>query len=265
MSAALDAVRRAHEENFFKAEQEADVRRYVARLKAEGRYERAMAEASARTATRVVGASALPQIMAHSLRFGAPEEAEHVKRVIDRDFMRKHQLVTNMRYTDGFLLGGRVSLGKNKWTAGTTGSGVEGATIFSVHKATTLMSSQPKHAMLDGVESRAARHMVDTSFVEVAGKRIKLMPDPTPGRAMAWGGTLAIWGTAALALTACKVLGIRTMNDVSSVMKAQLEPYAESIRNTMSPLKSRLAMDPSQNSANFKDSEFAHGIRRVFA
>ena len=36
--------------------------------------------------------------------------------------------------------------------------------------------------------------MVDNSFVEVAGRKIKLMPDPTPGRAMAWGGTLAVWG-----------------------------------------------------------------------
>ena len=56
------------------------------------------------------------------------------------------------------------------------------------------MSEVPKQA-LDGVESRAARYMVDNSFVEVAGKRVKLMPDPTPGRAMAWGGTMAVWGT----------------------------------------------------------------------
>ena len=38
----LDAVRRVHEEKFFKTEQEAEVRRYIARLKAEGRYESAM-------------------------------------------------------------------------------------------------------------------------------------------------------------------------------------------------------------------------------
>ena len=31
---ALDAVRRVHEEKFFKTEQEAEVRRYIARLKA---------------------------------------------------------------------------------------------------------------------------------------------------------------------------------------------------------------------------------------
>ena len=43
---ALDGVRRAHEEKFFKTEQEHEVRRYVAKLKAEGRYDAAMTAAS---------------------------------------------------------------------------------------------------------------------------------------------------------------------------------------------------------------------------
>jgi hypothetical protein len=162
-------------------------------------------------------------------------------------------------------LGGRVSLGKNKWVAGTTQSGVENTTIFSVHKASTLMSEGPKRA--NTLESRAARHMVDTSFVEVAGKRIKLMPDPTPGRAMAWGGTLAVWGTLGLTLTACKTLGIHSLSDVSVVMKRRLQPYGDAIRDYMSPLKKLFAMDSihDPNSPHFKDSDFAHGIRRVFA
>ena len=261
---ALDGVRRAHEEKFFKTEQEHEVRRYVAKLKAEGRYDAAMTAASERAAKRTVGASALPQIMAHSLRLNGVEEAKHVKRVIDREFMTKHHLVTNLRYTDGFLLGGRVTLGKNKWVAGSTGSGVEGATIFSVHKATTLMSEVPKQA-LDGVESRAARYMVDNSFVEVAGKRVKLMPDPTPGRAMAWGGTLAVWGTLGLTLTACKTLGIHSIGDVTTVMKRVFTPYANSIRESMVPLKSRFSMSSADDSPKFKDSNFAHDIRRMFA
>ena len=45
---ALDGVRRAHEEKFFKTEQEHEVRRYVAKLKAEGRYDAAMTAANAR-------------------------------------------------------------------------------------------------------------------------------------------------------------------------------------------------------------------------
>jgi hypothetical protein len=107
--------------------------------------------------------------------------------------------------------------------------------------------------------------MVDNSFVEVAGKRVKLMPDPTPGRAMAWGGTLAVWGTLGLTLTACKTLGIHSIGDVTTVMKRVFTPYANSIRESMAPLKSRFSMSSADDSPKFKDSNFAHDIRRMFA
>ena len=263
---ALDAVRRAHEEKFFKVEQEREIERYVARLKAEGRYESAMkaAREAASAPASARASSALPQIMAHSLRLSAAGAVTHDKRVIDREFMNRHTLTTNLRFTDGFLMGGRVSLGKSKWTAGTTGSGVEGTTIFSVHKAPALMASQSKHVS-NSLESRVAKHMVDTTFVEIAGKRVKLLPDPTPGRAMAWGGTLAVWGTLGLTLTACKALGIHNIGDVSTVMKSNLEPYAMALKDRLSPLKSQFALDASADSPKFRDSDFAHGIRRVFA
>ena len=260
---ALDTVRRVHEEKFFKVEQEREIERYVARLKAEGRYESAM-KAASEAAPTTRASSALPQIMAHSLRLSAVEAVKHDKRVIDREFMNRHVLTTNLRFTDGFLMGGRVSLGKSKWTAGTTGSGVEGTTIFSVHKAPALMATQTKHVS-NSLESRVAKHMVDTTFVEIAGKRVKLLPDPTPGRAMAWGGTLAVWGTLGLTLTACKALGIHNIGDVSTVMKSNLEPYAMALKDRLSPLKSQFALDASADSPKFRDSDFAHGIRRVFA
>jgi hypothetical protein len=134
------------------------------------------------------------------VRVSTPARETHVTRQLDRSFLTRHVIkgvCTGDPYLIGSLtMGSRVSLGKNKWTAGTTASGVENTTIFSVHKANELMSTAPKH--LDGVESRAARHMVDNTVVEIAGKKVKLLPDPTPGRAMAWGGTLAVWGTAAV-------------------------------------------------------------------
>jgi len=260
---ALDGVRRVHEEKFFKAEQERAVEAYVKRLKAEGRYESAMKAASARVGVERAS-SALPQIMAHDLRLSAHREVKHETRIIDREFMNRHTLTKNLRYTDGFLMGGRVSLGKSKWTAGTTGSGVEGTTIFSVSKAPELMASQTKHVS-NSLESRVAKHMVDTTFVEIAGKRLKLLPDPTPGRAMAWGGTLAIWGTLGLTLTACKALEIHNVGDVSMVMKRNLEPYADALKDRLSPLKAHFTVDPESNAPKFRDSDFAHGIRRVFA
>jgi hypothetical protein len=75
MSSALDTVRRAHEEKFFKRAQEDQVRAYVAKLKAEGRYENAMRAVTANLNGSAEKASTLPQIMAHSLRLSASDAA----------------------------------------------------------------------------------------------------------------------------------------------------------------------------------------------
>ena len=220
MSDSIDAMRKAQEDRFFKLEQEKYLLAYVKKLKASGRYD------EIQVPTRAHSASALPQVLAHSVRLTALAEEQKHTRVVDRSFMTRQVLrgvTTGAPYlVDSLTMGSRVSLGKGKWSAGTVNSGVENTTIFSVHKAADLMSEAPKY--LDGVESRAARHMVDTSFVEVAGKRIKLMPDPTPGRAMAWGGTLALWGTAAIVVGSCKVLGINSMVDLRRVMGETLTP-----------------------------------------
>ena len=124
-----------------------------------------------------------------SLRLSQPTVDTHMRRELDRSFLSRH-VVKGVCTGDPYLIssmtmGSRVSLGKSKWSAGTVASGVENTTIFSVHKAPELMAAAPKH--VNGVESRAARHMVDNSFVEIAGKKVKLMPDPGPGRAMEVG------------------------------------------------------------------------------
>lgn len=262
MSDAIDAMRKAQEERFFKLEQEKHLMAYIKKLKAEGRYDSIPAPVA-----RDLSSSALPQVMAHSLRLSQPTVDTHMRRELDRSFLSRH-VVKGVCTGDPYLIssmtmGSRVSLGKNKWSAGTVASGVENTTIFSVHKAQELMAAAPKH--IDGVESRAARHMVDNSFVEIAGKKIKLMPDPTPGRAMAWGGTLAIWGTAALTVGTCKILGIKNMDDLRVVMNRVLTPIGEEIKAAVTPVKAWLA--PAGNAGgglNTANSNFARGIRRVF-
>ena len=264
MSASIEAMRKAQEDRFFKLEQERHIAEYVKQLKLSGRYD-SIPEPKARG----VSSSALPQVLAHSVRLSTPARETHVTRQLDRSFLTRHVIkgvCTGDPYLIGSLtMGSRVSLGKNKWTAGTTASGVENTTIFSVHKANELMSTAPKH--LDGVESRAARHMVDTSFVEVAGKRIKLMPDPTPGRAMAWGGTLALWGTAAIVVGSCKVLGINSMVDLRRVMGETLTPLGSAIKSSVMPIKSFFNPDATSECSGLStaDSSFSKGIKKIFA
>lgn len=260
---SLEAFRRAQEDKFFKIEQERDILNYVERLKKEGRFDK-IPEAVPRTFAE---GGALPQVLAHQMRLAAPQAATLNKRVLDRSFMTRHvikgQCTGNPMYVGSVTLGSSVSLGKSKWTAGT--SSVEGATIFSVHKANELMSQAPKH--LDGIESRAAKHMVDTSVMEIAGRKFKLMPDPTPGRAMAWGGTLAVWGTAVITVGACRALGIRSMDDVKRVMGEKLRPWANMVRDNMEPLKANLGTASGGGGATvgLSDSRFAKDIKAMFA
>mgnify|MGYP004043367739 CR=1 FL=1 len=266
MSDSFDAMRKAQEDRFFKLEQERHIMAYIKKLKASGRFDSIPAPST----SRGVSSTALPQVMAHSVRLSQPVAETRVSRQLDRSFLTRH-VVKGVCTGDPYLissatLGSRVSLGKNKWSAGTVASGVENTTIFSVHKASELMSQGPAH-IGDGVESRAARHMVDNSFVEVAGRKIKLMPDPTPGRAMAWGGTLAVWGTAAIAVGTCKALGIATMEDLRRVMREQLTPLGDRIKASVTPVKTFFHPNgaPEGPRVVTADSGFSNGVKRIFA
>ena len=266
MSASIEAMRKAQEDRFFKLEQEKHIAEYIKKLKLSGRY-----DSIPTPQARGVSSSALPQVLAHSVRLSTPSQETHVKRQLDRGFMTRHIIkgvCTGDPYLIGSLtMGSRVSLGKNKWTAGTPASGVENTTIFSVHKASELMSTAPKH--LDGVESRAALHMVDNTIVEIAGKKVKLLPDPTPGRAMAWGGTLAVWGSAAIVVGSCKIMGIHTMADLRNVMHAKLTPLGAGIKSTVTPIKTWFApanADGSEKAPlNTVDSSFSKEVKSIFA
>ena len=264
MSDSIEAMRKAQEDRFFKLEQERHIAEYVKKLKLSGRFDSIPAPKA-----RSVSSSALPQVLAHSVRLSTPEQEMHVTRQLDRSFLTRHVVkgvCTGDPYLIGSLtMGSRVSLGKNKWAAGTTASGVENTTIFSVHKASELMSTAPKH--LNGVESRAAKHMVDNTVVEIAGKKIKLLPDPTPGRAMAWGGTLAVWGTAAVVVGTCKVMGIKSMEDLRRVMHAQLTPLGEGIKETVTPIKGWFSNADGTERGPMRtvDTQFSKGIKELFA
>ena len=273
MSDALNVMKRARENEYFIKEQEREIAEYILKLKSEGRYEEAMRRVSSSlTSSSSSGSGALPQVLAHSVRlfdkkFTMKEEVNSKK--LDRDFIKKHSIsgacTGNPVFIGHATLGSRVSLGKSKWSGST--QAVEGTSIFSVHKAMELMESAPER--FNGVESRAAKHMRDETFVMIGKKKVKLLPDPTPGRALAWGGTLALWGTGAVVLTSCKFLGINSLQDVNNVMKRTLDPLAKRVKDTFTPLRTNFEktewFEQSQNADKFSGSHFAMDLKRKFA
>lgn len=258
MSSSFDTMRKAQEDKFFKQEQERNIMKYLERLRKEGRLTQVM-----ETPSTALSRDALPQVLAHQLRLAAPKEKQDT-RVVDRAFMTRHTIkgtcTGNPMYIGATTMGNRISLGRGKWEAGM--NTVSGTTIFSVQDASRLMQGPT----IDSVAPRVSKHLVDNSFVEVRGVKLKLMPDPTPGRAMAWGGTLALWGTAGLVMFTCRALGITSMEDLSIVMKNKLTPFAEGLKSQMEPLAMKVkTMDGSTDRSHIQRSKLTKDIRNMLS
>ena len=85
MSDSIEAMRKAQEDRFFKLEQERHIAEYVKKLKLSGRFDSIPAPKA-----RSVSSSALPQVLAHSVRLSTPEQETHVTRRLDRSFLTRH-------------------------------------------------------------------------------------------------------------------------------------------------------------------------------
>lgn len=86
---------------------------------------------------------------------------------------------------------------------------------------------------------------------------------------MAWGGTLAVWGSAAVVVGTCKVMGISSMADLRRVMHASLTPLGASIKDTVSPIKGWFCPPNADGSERgpmvTTDSKFSKGVKEIFA
>lgn len=101
--------------------------------------------------------------------------------------------------------------------------------------------------------SRDAR----TKQLNVRGMNLQVFPEYTPGRAMAWGGILAVWGTAAVVLSAARRLDIHSVDDVKSRLGEALAPSAATLATSFTPLKGGL----EDTFAGFRGSRFAADLK----
>ena len=99
MSDSIEAMRKAQEDRFFKLEQERHIAEYVKKLKLSGRFDSIPAPKA-----RSVSSSALPQVLAHSVRLSTPEQETHVTRQLDRSFLTRH-VVKGVCTGDPYLIG----------------------------------------------------------------------------------------------------------------------------------------------------------------
>ena len=76
-----------------------------------------------------------------------------------------------------------------------------------------------------------------------------------------------VWGTAAMVVGTCKVMGIKSMEDLRRVMHAQLTPLGEGIKETVTPIKGWFASADGTERGPMRtvDTQFSKGIKEIFA
>ena len=83
----------------------------------------------------------------------------------------------------------------NRWTN-------PDASIFSVAKGKELAQLPAK--LPTNYEVIRQKRISQAALESPVVQGIRLLPEFTPGRAFFWGTVLAVWGTAAVTVTACK-------------------------------------------------------------
>jgi len=202
-------------------------------------------------------AGMLPSIAAYHRGISKPIDTHVDKRAVD--YTRSTGRILNKNATGdmlGLSLGGHVSMGRNKWQA--SSSTVEGASIFSVkagaqlaEEGDLLVQRAEAAAMPGGIKGAGSRALkvhvpAPSRMVEPKAKdllhltdnyKMRLLPEFTPGRAMAWGGVLAIWGSFGLAARCAQSFGIHSLEDVSPKLSAALVPVAQNIADNLIPFR----------------------------
>jgi len=131
-----------------------------------------------------------------------------------------------------FSLGSKFSLGRARWTT-------DEGSIFSVADGRRLASTPPPNATYYENFRMAKIQKAALETPVVAGYR--LLPEFTPGRAMLWGTILAIWGTAAVVVTAARQLDIKESTEASSKLRAVFAPFVLSMKERLAPLRAGMS------------------------
>lgn len=158
-------------------------------------------------------------------------------------------------YMTSFELGTQVSFGRGRWSS-------DGTSIFSVAdgKRMAATPARPLNNYEAVRQAKIARAQLESP--QMAG--LRLLPKFTPGRAFFWGSVLAVWGTAALALTAARQLGIDSLEQAGPVLRRHIAPLAAGLEASFSPLRSSMALDAGREvGADVQASEVSQRLRTM--
>mmetsp|Transcript_4679 Transcript_4679/g.5422 ORF Transcript_4679/g.5422 Transcript_4679/m.5422 type:complete len:259 (+) Transcript_4679:183-959(+) len=245
---------KAAEGSYFKPEQESTILRHREQLKKEGRLDKIVISAQN-------SGDVLPEILSHTMPMNRPE---HRIKVVDKgynafqpdkarnagyDLTRRPSIYDNLQ-------GAAFKAPRSKWASAT----LDGTSLFEAKKAQQLMLDEKarkleRKARLIHVGAKLEAQPV----LKLAGIPLKLLPEPTVGKALFWGTVLCVWGGSAAATAVCKALDINTVEDFKPRFREFLSPMASSMYQAGSGVREKvldgeLAMDTGSMSYKLRET-----------
>eukprot|EP00238_Polyblepharides_amylifera_P012841 CAMPEP_0196595554 /NCGR_PEP_ID=MMETSP1081-20130531/81351_1 /TAXON_ID=36882 /ORGANISM="Pyramimonas amylifera, Strain CCMP720" /LENGTH=261 /DNA_ID=CAMNT_0041920165 /DNA_START=198 /DNA_END=983 /DNA_ORIENTATION=- len=208
---------------------------------------------------------ALPEVLAHSLPINAvrPQKVRSDQGYYVHNRSSQAGSVfndlTRRTYVDQITLGSTMNTGRSKWAAGT----LEGAdtNIWDIQSAQRLMlDGSDKYSNPGRLQYVVPRK--PTPVVNIAGIPLKLLPDPTPGRALFWGTIICVWSTAAALKMSAKSLDIETVSDIKPKLAPRIAEIGKRIKTFCSPVKE---LKDSYDKMDVMESSFSKNLRMAMS
>lgn len=240
--ASLSFRGRAVEGTFFKAETDQCLLERAASLGVRGRDASVSGVVSSPTASSAV--DMLPEVLAHYLpvdvhRPLTTKVHSHDYKVHQPQFAKSTGLykeLTRKTYVDTLTLGSSMNTGRSKWAGGTLES-EPNTSIWSVGEAQRLMllgaDSDPHREQ----RLRFVNPPKPQPVVTIANTPLRLLPDPTPGRALFWGTIMAVWCGAASAKLLLHAFEVQNMSEIRPKMGPLVASVGSSVGSVFNPVK----------------------------
>lgn len=256
---------RAHavEGAFFKAETDACLLERAAKL---GVQARAGASGVMASPTNALATDMLPEVLRHHLPVDKQRKLVQLRSAKDyfvhtptQGAAKVFHDLTRKTYVDQITLGSSMRTGRSKWTASALPQ--ENTSIWNFRDAPRLMQEGGRCPSREV----ALRHVAPKKPVPVmmlGGVPYRLLPEPTPGRALFWGTVLCVWAGAATAKVALRTLGVEKVEDLRPKVTPVVNGMAQSVKQMTEPVKEWRA---NNHIGDAMDTQFSRKLKSVMA
>jgi hypothetical protein len=261
---------RALEGSYFKAETDQCILERAASLgmRARAGVEAEMARGVASAGvSRHVANDMLPEVLAHHLPVNKQRPLTGHKNALDYQIAQPqrnqsngmYRQLTRKTYVDS-MGGSTMNTGRGKWGAGNFAEA--NTSIWNVQDAQRLMLDGANNDPNREKRLRFVNPPKPIPVVMVAGKPIRFLPDPTPGRALFWGTVLCVWAGAATGKLLLRSLDVQTISELRPKVTPMVADFASNVNDRMAPVKD---WQTTRAKENAMDMQFSRTLKMTIS